>query len=66
MRLVSNHLSDHKFEHDFNDAINPICICRNDTKSRNFFFLHCPEYCRARQTLFENIQSIAKTLLIQN
>ena len=51
MRLVSSHLSDHKFEHGFNDAINSICISGSDTESRNCFSLHCPEYCRARQTL---------------
>ena len=32
----------------------------------NYFFLDCPEYCEARQTLFHNIQSFDKMLLSQN
>ena len=32
----------------------------------NDFFLLCPEYCEARETLFDNIQSIDKMLLSQN
>ena len=55
-----------KFKHGFNDTINPICICGGDIESINHFFLHCPEYCEARQTLFGNIQSIDKMLLSQN
>ena len=66
LRLALSHLNDYKFKHGFNDTINPICICEGDTESINNFFLHCPEYCVARQTLFGNIQSIDKMLLSQN
>ena len=64
MRLSLSHLNEHKFKHGFNDTINPILIC--DTESINHFFLHCPEYYEARQTLSDNIQSIDKMLLNQN
>ena len=64
--LGLSHLNEHKFKHGFNDTINPICICGGDIKSINHFFLHCPEYCEARKTLFDNIQSIVKMLLSQN
>ena len=60
LRLALSHLSKHKFKHSFNDTRNHICICGGDTESINHFFLHCPEYCEARQTLFDNIQSIDK------
>ena len=62
--LGLSHLNEHKFKRGFNDTINPICIW--DIESINYFFLHCPEYCKARQTLFDNIQSIDKMLLSQN
>ena len=65
LRLGLSHLNEYKFKHGFNDTINPICICGGDIESINHFFLHCPEYCEARQTLFENIQSINKMLLSQ-
>ena len=41
-------------------------MCGGNIESINHFFLHCHEYCKARQTLFDNIQSIEKMLLTQN
>ena len=66
LRLGLSHFNEHTFKHGFSDTINPICICGGDIESINHFFLHCPEYCEARQTLFDNIQSIDKMLLSQN
>ena len=66
MRLGLSDLDERKCEHDFNDTINPIRTCGGNIESTNHFFLHCPEYCAARRTLFDNIQSIDKMLLSQN
>ena len=66
LRLGLGHLNEHKFKHGCNDTINLICICGGDIESIKHFFLHCPEYCEARQPLFDNIQSIDKMLLSQN
>ena len=66
LRLGSSHLNEHRFKHGFNDTINPICICEGDIESINYFFFYCPEYCEARKTLFDTIQSIDKTLLSHN
>ena len=66
LRLGLSHFNEHTFKHGFSDTINPICICGGDIESINHFFLHCPEYFEARQTLFDNIQSIDKMLLSQN
>ena len=65
LRLGFSHLNEHRFKHVFNNSVNSIWICGGDVESINHFFLHCPEYCEARQT-FDNIQSIDKVLLIQN
>ena len=54
---------EHKFKHGFKDTVNPIGICGGAIKSINHFFLHCPEFSEARQTLFYNIQNTDKTLL---
>ena len=66
LRLDWNHLNKHKFKHGFIDTINSICICGGNIESINHFFLHCPEYCEARETLFDNIQCIGQMLLSQN
>ena len=66
LRLSLSHLNEYKFKHGFNDAINTICICGGDIESINHFCLHFPEYCEARKTLLDNIQSTDKMLLSQN
>ena len=66
LRLGLSHLNEHKFKHGFNDIINPTGICGVDIESINHFFLHWPEYCEARQTFNDNIQSVHKMLLRQN
>ena len=58
--LGSSILNEHKFKHGFNDIINPICFCGGDVESINHLFLHCLEYCEAKQTLFGNIRNIDK------
>ena len=63
--LGFSHLNEHKFKHGFNDTINPICIFGGYIESINHFFLHSTE-CKARQALFDNIESIDKKLLSQN
>ena len=66
LRFGLSHLNKHTFKYGFSDTIKPICICGSDIESINHFFFHCPEYCEARQILFDNIQSIDKILLNQN
>ena len=66
LHLGLSHLNERTLKHGFNDTINPICFCGGDIKSINHFFRYCPEYCEARQTFFDNIQSIDKMLLSQN
>ena len=66
MRLGLSHLNEHKLKYGFIDIINHICICGGDIESINHFFVYCPEYCEARHTLFDNIQSIDKMLFSQN
>ena len=48
LRLGLRHLNKHKFKHGFNEAINLICIGRDDIESINYFFTHCREYSEAR------------------
>ena len=56
-----SHLHEHEFKNGFNGTINAIYICGGEIVLINHFFLHCPEYCKAKETLFDNIKSIEKT-----
>ena len=42
LRLGLSHLREHKFNHNFQHCINPLCSCGMDIESTSHFFLHCP------------------------
>ena len=46
IRLGLSHLQEHIFKNSFQDTINPICNCGNDTESAIYFFLHCSLYSK--------------------
>ena len=62
-RLGLSHLHDHKFRHCFQDTLNPLCDCGNDTETTTYFFLHCPSFHTPRQTLLNNIKNINEQIL---
>ena len=63
LRLGLSHLRDHKFRHCFQDTLNPLCDCGNDTETTTYFFLHCPSFHTPRQTLLNNIKNINEQIL---
>ena len=42
LRLVLSHLRYHKFRYNFQDCINPICVCGVEIETTTHFLLHCP------------------------
>ena len=62
LRLGLSHLNERKFKHGFKEIINPICTCGGAIESKIISFSSL-EYCEARQTPSDNIQSIHKMLL---
>ena len=63
LRLGLSHLCDHKFRHCFQDNLNPLCDCGNNTETITHFFLHCPSFHIRRQTLLNNIKNINEQIL---
>ena len=57
IRLGLSHLADHKFRHNFQDCVNPVCSCDQEIETSTHFLLHRSNYHCARQTLFK-IESI--------
>ena len=41
MRLGLSHLADHKFRHNFQDCLNPICSCGHEIETTSHFLFHC-------------------------
>ena len=58
LRLGLSHLSEHKFRHNFNDTIDPFCLCgTNSVETNEHFLLHCPNYATLRLKLFDSLRS---------
>ena len=58
LRLGLSHLNEHKFKHNFQDCINPLCTCSLEIESLSYFFLHCHYFTNIRSTLFSELQSV--------
>ena len=62
LRLGLSHLNEHKFNHNFDDCVNPFCTCSLEPESTSHFFLHCHHYNTIRSILFEDLNSVDKNL----
>ena len=62
LRLGLSHLQDHKFKHNFQDALNPICNCGEDIETLCHLF-HCSLYTNDRLALLNVIQGIDSSIL---
>ena len=56
--LSLSHLYEHKFRHNFQDTVNPLCSCSLESESTTHFLLHCPFYNNQRIDLFVSIRDI--------
>ena len=63
LHLGLSHLRYHKFRHNFQDCINPMCDCGLETETTTHFLLHCPLFQSARQSLLMNIKKIDESIL---
>ena len=66
LRVGFSHLKEHKFRHNFVDAINPLCSCGNFVESTTHFFLHCTHFSNQRLTFINKIKDIDKRIFDKN
>ena len=64
--LGISHLGDHKFSHNFQDCVSPMCYCRQDIETTTHFLLHCPNHHCARKNFFDKINQVSGTILRQS
>ena len=62
LRLNLSHLREHKFKHNFQDTINPICNCSLSVESTEHFFLHCLNFYQERLVLLNNLATIDNSI----
>ena len=63
LRLGLSHLTEHKFKHNFQDSINPLCICGHNIESITHYFLHCPLFVNKKSSFFSTLSILDCSLL---
>ena len=64
LRVQLSHLNEHKFNHNFQDCINPICDnCGMNIESNTHFFLDCRQYTSLRAELMNELRMIDENIL---
>ena len=63
LRLGLSHLNEHKFRHNFQDCLNPLCSCSLEVETTNHYFLHCHYYNDIRKTLLDTVKEITNICL---
>ena len=53
-----SHLNEHRFNHNFQNCINPLRSCSLKIESTSHFLLHCHHYTKIRVTLLNSIAEI--------
>ena len=66
LRLGLSHLREHKFKHNFQDSLNPICSCGNGIETPAHFLLHCPNFSNEISTFLNIIGSIDRNILTRS
>ena len=61
--LGLSHLNEHRFNHNFNNCINPLCTCSLDIVSTVHFCLYCYYYNSVIKSLLNDLNSVERTLL---
>ena len=66
IRLGLSHLREHKFRHNFQDTVNPLCTCSLEIEDTNHFFLRCQNFSISRTTLLDELNIIEPSLILLN
>ena len=62
LRVNLSHLNEHKFRHNFQDTINPLCSCSLEPESITHYLLHCLFYNGQRKTLLDSLCDIDESI----
>ena len=62
LRLGLSHLNEHRFRHNFQDCLNPLCSCSLEVESNIHFFLHCQHFIQSRPTLLDSVKKIVNDI----
>ena len=68
LRLGFSHLNEHKFRHNFQETLNPMCSCMAEAETTCHFLLRCCNFTNIRMSLMNDLSHIDNsfTLLTEN
>ena len=61
LRLGLSHLNDHKFRHNLQHCLNPLCACSLEVEWTIHYFLYCQYYNDICKTLLDTVKKITNT-----
>ena len=56
--LGLSHLNAHRFRHNFQDCLNPLCSCSLETEDTSHYLLHCHHFSNHRAHLMNSVKSV--------
>ena len=63
LRLGFSHLREHKFKHNFQDTLNPLCPCSLEAKDTYHFFMPYQNFPNQRNVLFDDLNLVNSEIL---
>ena len=58
LRLGLSHLNEHKFRHNFQDCLNPLCSCSLEIEYTTHYLLYCWHFSNHRYDLINSVKLI--------
>ena len=58
LQLGLSYLNEHKFCHNFQDCLNPLCSCSLEIKDTSHYLLHCQHFSNHRIDLMNSVKSV--------
>ena len=59
LHLGCSHLNEHKFRHNFQDCLNPLCSCILEIEDTAHYLLHCHHFSQYRFDLVNSVKSVS-------
>ena len=66
LRLGLSHLNEHRFNHNFENCVNPLCTCISEAETTSHLFLHCHYFHPIRLTMFNELCEIEMDMNLPN
>ena len=60
LRLDFSHLNEHKSRHNFQDVLNPLCLCSLEIEDTIHYLLHCQYFFEHRINLINSVRSVSE------